>query len=70
MGAKTDALLPAITALARQFDPDFDSSTIELRHSRSGRYLGVTLSITATSREQLDQLYHALCAHPLVKVVL
>jgi len=26
--------------------------------------------VTATSREQLDDLYRALTAHPLVKVVL
>jgi putative lipoic acid-binding regulatory protein len=33
-------------------------------------YLGVTLSITATSREQLDDLYRALTSHPMVKIVL
>ena len=38
--------------------------------SSGGRYLGLTLSITATSREQLDALYRRLSAHPMVKVVL
>jgi hypothetical protein len=32
--------------------------------------LGVTLNITATSREQLDDLYRALTSHPMVKIVL
>jgi putative lipoic acid-binding regulatory protein len=32
--------------------------------------LGVTLSITATSREQLDDLYRALTSHPMVKIAL
>ncbi|GAO26116.1 hypothetical protein ALISP_5936 [Alicycliphilus sp. B1] len=50
--------------------PDFDASTIELRDSRAGNYLGVTITITATSREQLDDLYRALSSHPMVKVVL
>ena len=59
-----------ITELARQFDPGFDASTIELRDSRAGNYLGVTITITATSREQLDGLYSALTSHPLVKIVL
>ena len=68
MGAKVDGFVHAITELARQFDPTFDAATIELRDSRAGNYLGVT--ITATSREQLDDLYRALSSHPLVKVVL
>ena len=70
MGAKVDGFVQAITELARQFDPAFDASTIELRDSRAGNYLGVTITITATSREQLDDLYRALSSHPLVKVVL
>jgi len=43
---------------------------LELRPSRGGNYLGITLTVTATSREQLDALYGALTAHPMVKVVL
>ncbi len=70
MGAKVDGFVNAVTELARQFDPTFDASTIELRDSRAGNYLGVTITITATSREQLDNLYRALSSHPLVKVVL
>lgn len=70
MGVNTDGFVPAVTHLARQFDPTFDAATIELRNSRAGNYLGVTITITATSREQLDDLYTALSSHPLVKVVL
>ncbi|HCE28597.1 MAG TPA: DUF493 domain-containing protein, partial [Comamonadaceae bacterium] len=40
------------------------------RESSGGKYLGLTLTITATSREQLDDLYGALTSHPMVKVVL
>jgi uncharacterized protein len=70
MGNKVDGLVHAITVIAREFDPDFDASTIELRESKGGNYLGVTITITATSREQLDELYRTLSTHPLVKVVL
>ncbi|MDA8446215.1 YbeD family protein [Paracidovorax valerianellae] len=70
MGQKVDGFVHAITELARQFDPTFDASTVELRDSRAGNYLGVTITITATSREQLDDLYRALSSHPMVKVVL
>jgi putative lipoic acid-binding regulatory protein len=70
MGLKVDGFVHAITAVAEQFDPSFDASSIELRPSSSGKYLGVTLNVNATSREQLDGLYTALTGHPMVKVVL
>lgn len=70
MGAKVDGFVRAVTELARQFDPAFDAATMELRDSRAGNYLGITITITATSRAQLDGLYRALSSHPLVKVVL
>jgi putative lipoic acid-binding regulatory protein len=70
MGARVDGFVHAITQIAKQFDPGFDASTIELRDSKGGKYLGVTITVTATSREQLDDLYRALSSHPMVKVVL
>lgn len=70
MGQKVDGLVHAISMIARQFDPAFDASTIELRESKGGKYLGVTVTVTATSREQLDELYRTLSTHPMVKVVL
>ena len=70
MGANGDGFVAAITKIAEQFDPAFDASTIELRDSKAGNYLGVTITVTATSREQLDDLYRALSSHPMVKVVL
>ena len=70
MGVKTDGFVHAITLIAQQFDPSFDASTIELRPSKAGNYLGVTITVTATSREQLDELYRTLSTHPMVKVVL
>ena len=70
MGVKSDGLVHAISLIARQFDPGFDASTIELRESKAGKYLGVTVTVTATSREQLDELYRTLSTHPMVKVVL
>ncbi len=70
MGVKVEGLVHAVTTIALAFDPNFDASTIELRESKGGKYLGVTVTITATSREQLDELYRTLSTHPMVKVVL
>lgn len=70
MGLRVDEFEPAMLALARQFDPAFDAASVERRPSSGGKYLGLTLTITATSREQLDEIYRTLSTHPLVKVVL
>ena len=70
MGAHADGFVEAIAHVARQFDPGFDAATIEQRPSKGGNYLGLTITITATSREQLDEIYRTLTTHPMVKVVL
>jgi len=70
MGLKAEGYVHAVTHIAQQFDPTFDASTVELRESKGGKYLGVTITVTATSREQLDELYRTLSTHPMVKVVL
>ena len=70
MGLQVQDFEPAMIAIARLFDPAFDASTIERRPSKAGNYLGLTLTVNATSREQLDELYRTLSTHPLVKVVL
>jgi len=59
-----------MAAVAREFDPGFDATSMEQRESKGGKYLGLTITITATSRTQLDDLYRALTSHPMVKVVL
>jgi putative lipoic acid-binding regulatory protein len=70
MGERSDGFVEAIVAVARRHDPAFDESKVELRPSRGGNYIGITITITATSREQLDALYSELSSHPMVKVVL
>ena len=70
MGVHAEGFEDAMLALALQFDPGFDITTVERRPSKAGNYLGLTLTITATSRQQLDDLYRALSANKMVKVVL
>jgi uncharacterized protein len=70
MGAHVEGYVDAMVHVARAFDPAFDASTVELRPSKAGNYLGVTLTVHVTSREQLDELYRTLTTHPMVKIVL
>lgn len=70
MGRRVDGFVAEIAGVVRRHAPDFDVATIEMRSSSKGNYLGLTATIRATSRDQLDALYRELTAHPLVKIVL
>ena len=70
LGKRHDDFTDAVVAVVAEHAPDFDPSTLETRPSRAGNYVSVTATVNATSREQLDALYRALGAHPLVSVVL
>ena len=70
MGAQVDDFAEAIAIVAQAFDPSFDPATMEKRPSKGGNYLGLTITVRVTSREQLDELYRTLSSHPMVKVVL
>ena len=70
MGTHVEGFTEAIVAIARHFDPGFDPASVESRPSKAGNYLGLTITVTATSREQLDELYRTLSTHPMVRYVL
>lgn len=50
--------------------PDFAGESMEMRASKTAKYISLTCTIRATSRKQLDAVYQELCDHPLVKMVL
>ena len=70
MGKTHPAFAQTITEVVLQFDPTFDPATVEMRPSKAGNYIGLTFTVRATSRAQLDALYRALHGHPMVSVVL
>ncbi|HZN26455.1 MAG TPA: DUF493 domain-containing protein [Burkholderiales bacterium] len=70
LGRTQPGFAQAVLAIVRQHAPDFDGATMEMKTSKQGKYLSVTCVIRATSREQLDNLYRALCDDPMVVMVL
>ncbi|MGE8356340.1 MAG: YbeD family protein [Microvirgula sp.] len=71
MGDKHEEFVPVVIEEVRVHAPDFDAELdLMMRESSSGRYMSLTLTVNATSKEQLDNLYRSLSGHPLVKVVL
>lgn len=70
MGKAHPELAQTLTDIVLTFDPEFDPATIEMRPSKQGNYLGLTFTVTAVSRQQLDDLYRSLHGHPMVSIVL
>jgi putative lipoic acid-binding regulatory protein len=70
MGETRDDFAETIIAVVRGHLPDFDASRVEVRGSSGGRYTSLTCIVYVTSKPQLDDIYRALTAHPMVRVVL
>jgi putative lipoic acid-binding regulatory protein len=70
MGRRADGFAQQVLEIVLKHAPDFDASTLEMRASREGNYLSVTVTINATSRKQLDNLYRELSGHSMVAMVL
>jgi putative lipoic acid-binding regulatory protein len=70
MGETSDDFANAMLEVIRVHEPRFDASKIEMRGSSSGKYVSLTCSVYVESKPQLDAIYGALSAHPLVKFAL
>ena len=70
MGRREDGFAQTVSAIVLRHAADFHPETIEMRASKNGRYLSLTVTINARSREQLDALYSELSKHPMVMMVL
>ena len=70
MGHTRAGFAQAILEVVNRHAPDFNAATLEMKSSKHGKYLSITCTINARSREQLDALYRELCDHPMVVMVL
>jgi len=69
-GLQQAGFAQAVMEVVARHDPGFQPATMEMRASKNARYISLTCTIQATSREQLDALYQELCDHPAVVMVL
>lgn len=65
-----DDFAALIAALVGAHVPGLDPARVRVARSRSGRWLAVTVTVTAQSRAQLDAIYRDLSAHARVKMAL
>ena len=70
MGQHEEGFAECIIEVIGRHAPGFDQETIVYRESSGGRYLSVTVTITATGQEQLKALFEDLKATGRVALVL
>ncbi len=69
-GQSQQGFAKAVMEVVVRHDPGFKPASIEMKSSKNARYISLTCTVRATSREQLDALYQELCDHPMVVMVL
>lgn len=69
-GQSQDGFAKAVVEVVTRHDPGFQPGSIQMKNSGKARYVSLTCTVHATSREQLDALYQELCDHPMVAMVL
>ena len=70
MGETHDDFAAEIIRTIQTQLPGFNATKIEMRGSSGGKYISLTCTVHVTTKAQLDDVYRALSAHPMVKFAL
>ncbi len=70
MGKNSSNFEGAVLKILHQHIPDLSEGAITLRESKNNNFLAMTITFTATSQEQLDQIYLDLSASDEVLMTL
>jgi putative lipoic acid-binding regulatory protein len=63
MGRETDEFRQTARELVEKHTGPLDDEAIQSALSRNGRFVSVTITVVAESREQLDNIYRDATAH-------
>jgi len=70
MGRASGNFEADVVAIVRKHAPDLTEAAISNRPSGNGNYIAITLTVNATSKEQLDNIYLELNGHESVVMML
>lgn len=70
MGLAEDGFDVLIVGIVRRHAPDLSEGAIKSRLSQAGKYISITVTVEAESRQQLDNIYLDLTAHEKVLMAL
>jgi putative lipoic acid-binding regulatory protein len=70
MGRDSPEFRATVRELVEKHTGPLDDNSIQSSLSRNGRFVSVTITISAESREQLDNIYREVTAHDDVLMAL
>ena len=70
MGKNSPDFDSIVVAIVRQYVADINEGAVKTRPSKEDKYLSVTVTIEATSKQQLDAIYQGLTDCPDVLMAL
>jgi hypothetical protein len=70
MGKSNIELDLLVIEIVRRHAPDIREGAVSTRPSKDGNYISVTVTVEATSKQQLDAIYQDLSDHPHVLMAL
>lgn len=70
LGRRSDDFHGVVLEIFERHAPGFDQEAITVRDSAKGTFTAVTITITATGKEQLSALHEDLMATGLVQMVI
>lgn len=70
MGRASENFEADVIAIVRKHAPDLSAAAISNRPSGKGNYIAITVTVNATSKEQLDNIYLELNGHESVVMTL
>ena len=70
MGRDTPAFRRTVRSIVEKHTGPLDDDAIQNSLSRNGRFVSVTITVRAESREQLDAIYSEVSAHEDVLMAL
>lgn len=70
MGRVSENFEADVIAIVRKHAPDLSAAAISNRPSGKGNYIAITVTVNATSKEQLDNIYLELNGHESVVMTL
>jgi uncharacterized protein len=70
MGKASGDFAGMVLEIVQRHSSGVGADALQVRPSRNGTYLAVTVTVTARDQAQLDALYSELCAHERVLMAL
>lgn len=69
-GVASDEFETAVISIIQKHVSNLREDAFRTRSSKDGKYLALTITVDVANREQLDDIYRELSAHPLVLMAL